>query len=360
MSVDSIPASLASSSSDETLAPALFVASSPLPTASDPSAFDLLNFELDWSEDQHFSDEEQSLFPEMMMDSAPAAPPAPMTVVSEPSRALAESNDPFLTSTLDQELEYTLTPMHIHLDLDKNVKEEDSMAVNDSDHVILYPTSPSEASASSEEDELEMEIREELERDEDPDWTKENDASSAPSSNISNISSGKPQRARKPYNKNRRVEESAVSSGRVQKKTATTTTTSRKGRKKPKAHAWLLGQKAPVAKAKASGKRLYEQETPFEDPELERCRLNALCAKQNREKKKKEQEAMRQEVEDLRRENERLRREQEAASADRRELERLRALLRGSNLSAVLDQVSCGKRHASQRAKEACKVCSRG
>merc|ERR1712203_531703 len=63
-----------------------------------------------------------------------------------------------------------------------------------------------------------------------------------------------------------------------------------------------------TSKSTSAGNRkvkLYEQE-PFSDPEMERCRQNAINAKINREKKNKEKNKMSQEMAKLRRENQDL------------------------------------------------------
>merc|ERR1711935_474641 len=51
--------------------------------------------------------------------------------------------------------------------------------------------------------------------------------------------------------------------------------------------------------------KLYEHE-PFSDPEMERCRQNAINAKVNRDRKNKEKNKMGQEMAKLRRENQDL------------------------------------------------------
>jgi hypothetical protein len=142
---------------------------------------------------------------------------------------------------------------------------------------------------------------------------------------------------------------------------------SRRGKRKPKANAWSMQKKnllAEEAELEKKNAKLYEQK-PFENPELERCRQNALNAKLNRERKKREKEGMAKEMTKLRTENQRLKR-QEAAMKSRagdaeRELQRLRTLLRSQNLSDIVEKAkSCTKRHTTERAREACSACSLG
>ncbi len=95
-------------------------------------------------------------------------------------------------------------------------------------------------------------------------------------------------------------------------------------RRKPKANAWSVGKKVEVKVVKANvgeeRAKLYEQQ-PFHDAELERCRKNALSAKLNREKKKREQEMIQQELEELRRENAKLKEREELAQKRAKEAE---------------------------------------
>jgi len=66
-------------------------------------------------------------------------------------------------------------------------------------------------------------------------------------------------------------------------------------------------------------KKLYELQKPLDNPEAERCRLNAINAKKNRDRKKQELEAAASEIERLRRENAELKAEAEIAREEREE-----------------------------------------
>ena len=122
-----------------------------------------------------------------------------------------------------------------------------------------------------------------------------------------------------------------------------TNTKTRRGKKKkkPKANAWSLTKRNEIQKATgASQVRLYEQDPFQNNPELERCRKNALSAKLNRDKKRKEQEAMKLEMERLKLENQRLKRQEEVtkrrARSVEQELSRLREVLRRNNAADLI------------------------
>jgi len=66
-------------------------------------------------------------------------------------------------------------------------------------------------------------------------------------------------------------------------------------------------------------KKLYELQKPLANPQAERCRLNAINAKKNRDRKKRELEAAESEIARLRRENAELKAEAEAARDEREE-----------------------------------------
>jgi len=134
-------------------------------------------------------------------------------------------------------------------------------------------------------------------------------------------------------------------------------------RRKPKANAWSQQVRPQVVAKAGSRPRLYEQK-PFEDPELERCRQNALFAKMNRDRKRKEKEDIQKSLETLRRENERLKKK-EAAAAERatqaeERLARLEAILRRSRLEGLVAAVTCDVKHSTARARANWKVCSQG
>jgi len=69
-------------------------------------------------------------------------------------------------------------------------------------------------------------------------------------------------------------------------------------------------------------RKLYELDSPLPTPELEKCRLNAINAKKNRDLKKQQLEMASAEIKRLRRENTELRDEVNSA---REEMEELRA-----------------------------------
>ncbi len=136
----------------------------------------------------------------------------------------------------------------------------------------------------------------------------------------------------------------------------------RRRRRKPKANAWSreVQPKVSAAVTNIVGGRpkLYEQR-PFDDPELERCRLNAICAKQNRDRKRAERQDMEKEVKRLRSENVRLRR-QEASAARRltaaeEQLRRMRELLRTHRLEQLMESVKCDHREED---RDGCRNCS--
>lgn len=73
-----------------------------------------------------------------------------------------------------------------------------------------------------------------------------------------------------------------------------------------KRHKSNSSSKSFTGKASSSKKvKMYECD-PFEDPEMEKCRQNAINAKMNRDKKKKEKTTLQKEMGKLRRENEEL------------------------------------------------------
>jgi hypothetical protein len=85
--------------------------------------------------------------------------------------------------------------------------------------------------------------------------------------------------------------------------------------------------------------KLYTQR-PFNNPDMERARLNALNAKMNREKKKQEAENLKRELERLRRENEELKKSRSSlknrASKAEEELARIKQVLERADLTNVL------------------------
>ena len=92
----------------------------------------------------------------------------------------------------------------------------------------------------------------------------------------------------------------------------------------------------------ASRKRkLYELDAPLPTPELEKCRLNAINAKKNRDLKKQQLELASTEIKRLRRENVELRDEVDNA---REEMEELRAEMTAMREEFKMAGMSVGKR----------------
>lgn len=134
-------------------------------------------------------------------------------------------------------------------------------------------------------------------------------------------------------------------------------------KRKPKANAWSV--KMNKSQVKRNEDTLLYQQKPFQDnPELERCRKNALSAKLNREKKKKEQEKIAAELNKLKKENERLKKQGEVmknrANSAEFTLNRIRAVLAQNHREDLLKLVVCGVRHDGDRDKRKCNVCSLG
>ena len=106
------------------------------------------------------------------------------------------------------------------------------------------------------------------------------------------------------------------------------------------------------------GQRLYDA-APFTDPAQERCRKNAINAKLNRERKRKEKEALGKQINLLRRENQKLQEEsaaaEERASRAEAELQRMRLLLASNGLAC-----SSPTGHQTLKDKMSCGVCGQG
>lgn len=77
-----------------------------------------------------------------------------------------------------------------------------------------------------------------------------------------------------------------------------------------------------AAKATARKRKLYEVDAPLANPEMEKCRINAINAKKNRDRKKQQLEEAELEIKRLRRENTEL---IEEVQTVREEMEELRA-----------------------------------
>ncbi len=133
-------------------------------------------------------------------------------------------------------------------------------------------------------------------------------------------------------------------------------------RRKPKANVWSRDVGPKVSAAVGSRPKLYEQ-APFADPELERCRLNALCAKQNRDKKRAERQKIDAEVTTLRSENIKLKKQAESSAKRLRtaeeQLHRLKEMLRTHRLEGLMDMVKCDHPNTA-RARASCRACSLG
>ncbi len=128
-------------------------------------------------------------------------------------------------------------------------------------------------------------------------------------------------------------------------------------RRKPKANAWSTQVRRAAAEV-GGAPRLYEQK-PFDDPELERCRLNALSAKANRDRKRQEQQRMQEELHKLREENRKMKLSQASLAAKARKaqdiVDRFKALLRAERLEDLLAAATCRGCKKSR-----CKGCALG
>jgi len=86
----------------------------------------------------------------------------------------------------------------------------------------------------------------------------------------------------------------------------------------------------------SNGKKKLYKSGPFNNPEMERARLNAINAKRNRDRKKNERQRMEQEMNRLKSENQGLKRTankmKERADSAESELQKIREMLRANNL----------------------------
>ena len=306
--------------------------------AAATASFQAQNFEAAWSEKEDLSDEEKTLFPESA---------STMDRIDLDSLFPTSSQDPFLSSaTLDVMLPVSNSPFDEDdvLTPINNNRKTPAPHIDDHCYVNTPPASPlmSDDGVDKENDrDSDVIMYEDSESDGCIGSIKEEEDSETDDC-VESIPEEK--RDTKPELIARR------------KKT-------RRGKKKPKANAWSSQKKVLVKEEKVV--KLYEQK-PFENPALEKCRMNALNAKLNREKKKKEREQMAKEVTKLRSENTRLRRAEAAAERRageaERELQRLRALLRQSDVGAAAVEVAkaCKKKHSTERARMACDTCSLG
>jgi len=304
--------------------------------ATAAASFQAINFEAAWSEKEDLSDEEKTLFPESA---------STMDRIDLDSLFPTSSQDPFLSSaTLDVMLPVSNSPFDEDdvLTPINNNRKTPAPHIDDHCYVNTPPASPlmSDDGVDKENDrDSDVIMYDDSESDEMTEAIKQEEDSETDDCNESVLEE---RRDTKPELIARR------------KKT-------RRGKKKPKANAWSSQKKALVKEEKVV--KLYEQK-PFENPALEKCRMNALNAKLNREKKKKEREQMAKEVTKLRSENTRLRRAEAAAERRageaERELQRLRALLRQSDIGAAAVEVAkaCKKKHSTERARMACDTCS--
>ena len=321
-----------------------YVASQNLSAAETAAAasFQAQNFEAAWSEKEDLSDEEKTLFPDSSMDR-----------IDLDSLFPTSSQDPFLSSTattLDVMLPVSNGPFDEHDDvltpINNNGDRKTASAPHLDDHCYVNtpPASPlmSDDGVDKENDgDSDVIMYDDSESDENTGEhvKEEEEADCETDDGTEQIAEEKPKLiARK-------------------KKT-------RRGKKKPKANAWSSQKKALVREEEKVVK-LYEQK-PFENPALEKCRMNALNAKLNREKKKREREEMVRDITKLKSENSRLRRSEAAAERRageaERELQRLRALLRRSEVGAAAVELAkaCKRKHSTERARMACDTCSLG
>ena len=315
-------------------------------TAAADASFQAQNFEAAWNEKEDLSDEEKSLFPENM-DYGLLFP--------------TSSQDPFLSSAATLDI---MLPVASVDDFPENVDGMRNFPENGDDgssmrtaaphiddhcYVNTPPASPllSDDGGKENDDDPEVIMYE--------DSSTESDECDTIKEEEDDCVEPIPQ------------PEEEEDSGSAKPELITRRKKTRRGKKKPKANAWSSQKKALVRDSDVEKVvKLYEQK-PFENPALEKCRQNALNAKLNRERKKKEKEQMEGEVARLRSENARLRRA-EAAAARRageaeRELQRLRALLGRSDVGAAAVETAkaCKRKHgATERARSACPTCSLG
>ena len=109
-----------------------------------------------------------------------------------------------------------------------------------------------------------------------------------------------------------------------------------------------------LAKSKSRARKVYELEESFDNPAMEKARLNAINAKINRDRKKKEREALILQMDQLRERNEELLQENQAmesrALSAERQLQRLQNLLLSHNLGPLLQD----DRHHDEDGNDAC------
>ena len=323
-------------------------------TAAAADAFQAQSFEAAWSDKEDLSDAEKTLFPEF-----PEDPDSKMDRIDLDSLFPTSSQDPFLSSTanaLDVMLPVSSGPFDgddVLAPINENNNSMKTAAPHIDDH--CYVNTPPASPLLSDDG-----VDKENEDDSDPDVIMYDDSESDEvTATIKQEEDGDCDKDECfvepiPEEEKKRVSKPELIARR--KKT-------RRGKKKPKANAWSAQKKALVKEEKVV--KLYEQE-PFENPALEKCRINAMNAKMNRDRKKKEREEMAREVAKLRTENTRLRRAEAAAERRageaERELQRLRALLSQSEVGAAAVEVAkaCKKKHATERARLACDTCSLG
>jgi hypothetical protein len=99
--------------------------------------------------------------------------------------------------------------------------------------------------------------------------------------------------------------------------------------------------------SKMSKKRKLYEARPFEDPERERNRRNAINAKLNRDRKKKERNALMTQMSVLRKDNEKL----------SKEVLMLKKIIDHQGLGHLIKPI-CVKQHKSAREKSKCAACS--
>ncbi len=295
------------------------------------ASFQQSDFENAWNDKKDLSAEEDSLFPNGMdkidMDALfPEAPTAAAPVIDDE----AHSMDPFLSAAAT--LDFGLGDIAGGVNEDAEVSAANAVA---DDHSYVN-TLPARDATPVVDDDVIM-------------YNSESDDDDNESTGDGQNSEEAPEP---------KEIEPATNPVRNQRKT-------RRGKKKPKANAWTAQKKRLLQKVAEEEEKvkLYEQK-PFTNPELERCRVNAINAKMNRERKKKEREEMAKEMNKLKTENQRLKKQEAAmrsrASDAERELQRLRSLLRSNNLNDILEKARCGRKHTTDRARESCAVCSLG
>ena len=148
------------------------------------------------------------------------------------------------------------------------------------------------------------------------------------------------------------------------KRTRKSSAVSKQPRKrcKPKANAWST-QKSEILKSEAAKNAPLYDQAPFKNPDLERCRQNAKCAKANRDRKKREQDQMRRDLEEAKKQNNVLKKESEryrAMYAQAQDEIRMLQLAASRMNQDPSSKTRCSLDHRTAQTKKTCLDCSRG